>query len=48
MIVLAGLKVIGSRGREEELTEAKNKIVWSIVGLIFVGFIEAWKKFVFS
>ena len=48
MIVLTGLQVIGSRGREEVLTEAKNKIIWSIVWLIFIGFIEAWKAFVFS
>lgn len=48
MIVLTGLQVIGARGREEVLTEAKNKVSWSIVWLIFIGFIEAWKNFVFG
>lgn len=48
VITLQWLQVIWARWREEVITEAKNKITWSIVGLIFIGFIEAWKSFVFS
>jgi len=48
MFVLAGIKVMTSRGREEALTEAKNKILYTILALIFVGIIEAWKQLAFS
>lgn len=48
MLTLTGLQIIGSRGREDVLSEAKQKIPWTIVWLIFVWFIEAWKSFIFS
>lgn len=48
MFVLAGIRVLTSRGREEKLTEAKNKIVYGILALVFVGFIESWKRLAFS
>ncbi|MDD3145195.1 MAG: hypothetical protein PHV23_03720 [Candidatus Gracilibacteria bacterium] len=48
IIIIAGLKIITSRGREEQITEAKNKIIWSVIGLIFIGFIEAWQKFAYA
>ncbi|MDD2908074.1 MAG: hypothetical protein PHH98_05560 [Candidatus Gracilibacteria bacterium] len=48
VIIIAGLKIITSRGREEQITEAKHKILWSIIGLIFIGFIEAWQKFAYA
>ncbi|NVP17204.1 hypothetical protein HUU51_00630 [Candidatus Gracilibacteria bacterium] len=48
IIIVSGLKMIMSRGREENVSEAKNKIIWAIIGLIFVGFIEAWQKFAYS
>jgi hypothetical protein len=31
MIILSGLKIITSRGREEEITKQKNKITWSVI-----------------
>jgi len=47
MITLTGVRLIISRGREEKVTEAKNKILYSILAIIFVGIIEAWKAVAF-
>lgn len=47
-LVLQGIFLITSRGREEKLSEAKNKIVYIILALIFVGMIEAWKRLAFT
>lgn len=44
MLTLAGINLISSRGREEKLKEAKNKVVYTILALIFLGIIEAWKS----
>jgi len=48
VLVLQGILLISSRGREEKLTEAKNKILYVILALIFVGIIEAWKCLAFD
>lgn len=48
IIVVAGLKMILSQWEEETLKESKNKIVWSLVWLVLVWFIESWKYLVFS
>lgn len=48
MITLAGINLITSRGREEKMKEAKNKIVYTILALVFVGIIEVWKKVAFN
>lgn len=48
MITLTGIQLLTSRGREERVTEAKNKILYSILALIFVGIIEAWKALAFG
>ncbi len=48
IIIISGLKIIASRWREEKVTEWKNKIIWAIVWLIFIWFIEAWQKFAYS
>jgi NADH:ubiquinone oxidoreductase subunit 6 (subunit J) len=48
MLVLEWILMITSRGREEKLTEAKNKILYIILALIFVGMIEVWKRLAFS
>lgn len=48
IIIIAWLKIITSRWREEKITEAKNKIIWSIIWLIFIWFIEAWQKFAYA
>ncbi len=46
MLVLTWINIILSRWRSEKLTEAKNKILWIVVALIFVWFIEAWERFI--
>jgi len=48
IIIISWLKIIMSRWREEQVTESKNKIIWAIVWLIFIWFIEAWQKFAYS
>lgn len=48
VIILSWIKIILSAWKNEDVTEAKNKIVWSIVWLIFIWFIEMWKKFVYK
>lgn len=48
MITLAGINLMTSRGREEKMKEAKNKILYTILALIFVGIIEAWKSLAFD
>jgi len=48
MIVLAGIQLMTSRGKEERLTEAKNRILYIILALIFVSIIEAWKRLAFG
>ncbi len=48
VIIISGIKLITSRWREEEITETKNKIVWSIIWLMFIWFIEAWQSFVYN
>lgn len=48
VILLASVKILASRGKEEDITESKNKIIWSIIWLLLVGFIESWKYFVYK
>ena len=48
MITLAGIQLMTSRGKEESMKEAKNKILYTVLALIFVGIIEAWKRLAFG
>ncbi len=48
MIVIAWIRLIMARWRDEEMTEAKNKIVWSVIWLIFIWFIEAWQNLMYN
>ncbi len=48
MIIIAGINMLLSRWREEKLTEAKDKIIWSVIWLLLVWFIESWKYLIFS
>ncbi len=45
IIIMAGIKIMTSGGKDEKIKEAKEKILYSIVAMLFVGFIEAWKQF---
>jgi hypothetical protein len=42
---MAGIKIMTSRWKDEKITEAKWKMLYSFFALIFVWFIEAWKQF---
>ncbi len=48
MVTLAGIQLMTSRWREDRLKEAKNKVLYTILALIFVGIIEAWKNLAFG
>lgn len=48
MIILSWIKLMMARWQDDQITEAKNKIIWSVVWLIFVWFIEAWQRFVYT
>jgi len=48
VILIASLKILTSRWKEESISEAKDKILWSIVSLLLVWFIESWKYFVYK
>lgn len=48
MLTLAAIWIMTSRGREDKIKEAKNKFIYTILGLIFVGIIEAWKNVAFG
>lgn len=48
MIVYEGIKIMTARGRDEIVTEAKTKIIYSLLALVFLGFIEAWKNLAFG
>ena len=48
MLVIAGIEVITGWSDEEDRKNAIQKIVWSIVALIFVWFIELWQSIVIS
>lgn len=48
MIVFAGIKIITASGDEEKVTEWKNKILWSLAGLVFIGVMEVWRNVVFK
>ncbi|USN57911.1 MAG: hypothetical protein H6767_06185 [Candidatus Peribacteria bacterium] len=48
MLILAGIKLITAASKEDKLSEAKNKIQYSILALVFVTFIETWKNVAFQ
>lgn len=48
MLVLTWIRFMTSRWRDERIKEMKDRITHSIMALIFVWFIEAWKYFAFK
>jgi NADH:ubiquinone oxidoreductase subunit 6 (subunit J) len=48
MLTLAGIQLLTSRGREEKLKEAKNKILYTVLALVFVGIINVWERVAFN
>jgi hypothetical protein len=48
VIILAWYKILLARGKDEDISSSRSKILYSVVALFFVGFIEAIKRVVFS
>jgi hypothetical protein len=48
MFILAWIRVISSRWKEENITEWKFKFSYWLAGLFFVGIMEAFKTIVFT
>lgn len=48
IIVLAWIKIILSVWEEKNVTESKNKILWSLAWLVFIWIMEVWRNVVFS
>lgn len=48
VIIFAWLKILTARWREEQVTEAKWKIIYSIAWLVFIWIAEVWKNIAFS
>lgn len=48
LFVLAGLKLIAGGGKEENIKEAKGRLLYGVLSLIFLGVIEAWIQVAYS
>ncbi|MDD4151234.1 MAG: hypothetical protein PHR68_01345 [Candidatus Gracilibacteria bacterium] len=48
LFVFEGVKIMTARGRDDKLKEAKSKLLYTILALIFVGVIDVWKNVAFS
>lgn len=48
MLIIAWIRILTSRWREERIKEWKNKIVWTIIWLLMLTIIELWKQFIFK
>ena len=48
MIIIAGIKIMTARWREDHIKDAKTKIIYSILVLIFAWIMEAWKYIAFD
>jgi hypothetical protein len=48
IIIVQGINIMISRWREEKIKEAREKITWSLIWLVFIWFIEAWKRVVYT
>ncbi len=48
LIIYEWVKMIASRGNDEDITNSKQKIFYSILWLIFIWVMEAWKNLAFS
>lgn len=48
MLVYAGIEIMTARERQEQIGEWKEKIIYVILALIFLWFIESWKNIAFN
>lgn len=47
MVVLQWVKIMKAMWKDEDVTEAKNKIIWSLWWLIFIWIMVIWRNLVF-
>jgi len=47
-IVMHWIKIMSARWREEEITKAKDKILYSLFAILFVWFIDSWRRLAIS
>jgi len=48
MIIIAWVKIMTARWKDDVITEWKNKIIFSVIAIILVWFISAWRNVVFN
>ena len=48
VMIIAGYKILLARWKDEDISDARSKILYSVVALFFVWFIEAIKRVAFS
>lgn len=48
MIILSGIRLILAGSDEEQRKNSTQKVIWSVIALIFVWFIEMWKQVAFT
>ena len=48
MIIMAGIKIMTARWRDDHVKDGKTKIIYSILALIFAWIMEAWKYIAFN
>jgi len=48
MIIISGIRLIVAWSDEEQRKNSTQKVIWSIIALIFVGLIELWKSVAIS
>lgn len=47
IFIYNGIKIMISAGEDKNVSEAKNKILYSLAGLIFIWIMEVWRNLVF-
>jgi hypothetical protein len=45
---MAAIKIITAGGQEDKVKEGKTRILWSVLWLLTVPFIELWRNFAFT
>lgn len=48
IVVLQWIKIMTARWKDEDISEAKNKIIYSVMWLIFIWIMEAWRYIMFT
>jgi len=47
-IVFSGLRIITARGEDDKVSSAKQRILWSLAGLVFLGIMQLWKYVIYT